>query len=205
MENLEQKAFHDPPKIINASESHMALAFLLDTSSSMSGDPIRELNAGLNRFKAEVCKDKQTRDILDIAIIEFNSTHRPVQEFVPVEYMEEVQLVASGGTYMAPAIETALNMVDERSKFYIKSGTTPYKPWVILISDGAPLDDIGSAVKRIKEMDRAKALTYLSVMNYVAKSIYLQRDRNLKGIMHKISKTNTIIVMRTDGQQHPSC
>jgi len=52
---------------------------------------------------------------------------------------------------------------------------------------------------------RAKALTYLSVMNYVAKSICLQRDRNLKGIMHKISKTNTIIVMRTDGQQHPSC
>jgi uncharacterized protein YegL len=168
MDNLEQREFNDPPKIINASESHMALAFLLDTSGSMASDgkggsPIQELNAGLNRFKAEVCKDKQTRDILDVAIIEFNSTHRVVQDFVPVEYMEEVNLAATGGTNMSPAIETALDMVNDRSKFYKNSGTVPYKPWVMLISDGAPLDDISGAIKRIKDMEEKGKVSFRSL------------------------------------------
>ena len=163
MENSEQRMFNDPPKIINASESHMALVFLLDTSGSMDGEPIRSLNEGLNRFKAEVYKDKQTRDILDVAIIEFNNTHRVVQDFVPVEYMEAVNLVASGGTCMAPAIETALNMVNDRSKFYRNTGTVPYKPWIILISDGAPTDDINGVIKRIKDMEEKGKVSFRSL------------------------------------------
>ena len=174
MENLEQRDFNETPKIINASESHMALVFLLDTSGSMGGDPIRDLNAGLNRFKADVCKDKQTRDILDVAIIEFNSSHRVVEDFVPVEYMKEVNLVASGGTNMAPAIETALDMVNERSKFYRNSGSVPYKPWVILISDGAPTDDISNAVKRIGDMEEYGKLSFrsLGVEGYDSKVLH---------------------------------
>ena len=166
----------------------MALVFLLDTSSSMNSDgkggsPIQELNAGLNRFKAEVCKDKQTRDILDVAIIEFNSTHRIVQDFSPVEYMDEVNLVASGGTYLAPAVETALNMVNERSKFYKSSGTVPYKPWVILISDGEPLDDISDVVKRIKDMEENKKVSFrsLGVEGYDSKVLHkLSGDKVMK-------------------------
>ena len=163
MENMEQREFKETPKIINASESHMALVFLLDTSGSMGGDPIRELNAGMNRFKAEVCKDRQTREFLDVAIIEFNTTHRVVQEFVPVEYMDEVNLVATGGTNMASAIETALDMVNERSKFYNQSGTVPYKPWVLLISDGAPSDDISNAINRIKDMENRGKVSFRSL------------------------------------------
>ena len=171
---MEQKDFNETPKIINPNESHMALAFLLDTSGSMGGDPIRELNAGLNRFKAEVCKDRQTREFLDVAIIEFNSIHRVVQDFVPVEYMDEVNLVATGGTNMAPAIETALDMVNDRSRFYRQSGTVPYKPWVILISDGAPSDDISNAISRIKKMEEDGKVSFrsLGVEGYDSKVLH---------------------------------
>jgi uncharacterized protein YegL len=165
MENLEQREFSEPPKIINASESHMALVFLLDTSGSMGGNPIRDLNAGLNRFKVEVCKDKQTRDILDVAIIEFNSTHRVVQDFVPVEYMETVNLGVAGSTVMSTPIEKALDMVDERSRFYRRSGTEPYKPWVLMVTDGAPDsdDDISSVTQRIKNMEEAGKVSFRSL------------------------------------------
>ena len=165
MANLEQRGFNETPKIINASESHMALVFVLDTSGSMGGDPIRDLNAGLNRFKAEVCKDKQTRDILDVAIIEFNSTHRVVQDFVPVEYMEDVNLAVAGSTIMSSPIEMALNMVNDRARFYRTSGTVPYKPWVILISDGAPDsdDDISGVIKKIKDMEENGKVSFRSL------------------------------------------
>jgi len=153
----------EPPVIINANETHMALVFLLDTSGSMDGEPIRQLNDGLNKFKIEVCQSKQTRDILDVAIIEFNSKFRVVQEFVPVEYMEPVNLKANGGTEMSPAIDKALDMVNERSRFYRRSGSEPYKPWVLLISDGAPTDDITSVSQKIKSMENDGKVSFRSL------------------------------------------
>jgi uncharacterized protein YegL len=151
------------PAIINANEPHMALVFLLDTSGSMNGEPIRQLNEGLNEFKLKVCESKQTRDILDVAIVEFNNKFDVVQEFVPVEYMDSVNLMANGGTMMTPAIEKALDMVTERSRFYRRSGSEPYKPWVLLISDGAPTDDIISVAQKIKRMESDGKVSFRSL------------------------------------------
>ena len=150
---LIQRTFEDEvPMIINANEYHMALLFLLDTSGSMSGTPIDELNRGINKFHEDVCKDDTTKNVLDVAVVEFNSGEHVVQDFVPVPYMEPVKLNANGGTYMSPAIRTAIDMVNTRSKFYLSTGTIPYKPWVILISDGAPLDDITQVADEIQDM-----------------------------------------------------
>lgn len=185
----------DVPPIVNTSEPHMACLFLVDTSGSMGASksvdgepvvPIRELNDALNRFKEEVCKDTKTRDILDIAIVEFNNDINIVQEFTPIEYMQQVNLVAHGGTMMAPAVEQAIEMVEERSRFYRRMGTEPYKPWIVLISDGEPLDSIDSVVSRVEELtENAKlALWALSVPganNKVLHKLAGRRVLNLSG------------------------
>jgi len=152
MENLEQKRFTAPPVIVNAGESHMALIFVLDVSLSMQGQAIRQLNEGLNRFKAEVCQDRQTRDILDVAVIAFNDNFSVVQDFVPVEYMDVVQLEADGMTQFTAPIREALKMADERSRFYRRSGTEPYKPWILLVTDGEPLDNIQAVAREVRLM-----------------------------------------------------
>lgn len=109
-----QRTFNEDvmPKILNANESHMACLMLLDTSGSMAGTPIDELNKGLNKFREDVCKDDTTKEVLDVAVVEFNSDKRVVQNFVPVPYMEPVNLGAGGGTNMSPAIRTAIDMVN---------------------------------------------------------------------------------------------
>ena len=151
------------PTIINASESHMALVFVLDVSNSMDGPPIDQLNEGLNRFKEEVCRDKQTRDILDVAIIQFNNNYEVVQDFVPIEYMDPVQLVAEGTTNFSEPIREALRMVDERSRLYRRSGTEPYKPWILLVTDGAPLDDISAVVQEVTDMQNAGKVRFIAL------------------------------------------
>ena len=144
--------FEEAPAIVNVSEPHMALLFLLDTSGSMgqtmrdeeTGEmvvPIDELNKALNRFKEEVCQDEKTRDILDVAIVEFNQRHKVIQEFTPIEQMKIVELKATGQTYMKDALAVSIQMVDDRARFYRRVGTEPYKPWIVLISDGWPMDD----------------------------------------------------------------
>lgn len=172
---LAQRTYEDDiPTIINANEYHMALLFLLDTSGSMQGVPIDELNRGINKFHENVCKDDTTKNVLDVAIVEFNSCEHVVQDFVPVTYMEPVKLGANGGTYMSPAIRTAIDMVNTRSKFYLTTGIIPYKPWVILISDGAPLDDITAVVDEIQDMEENGKLKFFSlgVGNYDSNTLH---------------------------------
>jgi uncharacterized protein YegL len=151
------------PNIINASESHMALILVLDTSYSMSGPPIDQLNEGLNRFKAEVCQDKQTRDILDVAIIQFNDSCGLVQDFVPIEYMDTLNLLAGGGTNYTGAIREAIRIADERSRFYRRSGTEPYKPWIIFVTDGEPVDNIDDVVNEVAEMQNEGKARFIAL------------------------------------------
>lgn len=160
---MEQINFGDVPQIMNASEPHMALTFLVDTSGSMAGKPIDELNEGLNRFKEQVCKDERTRDILDISIIRFSSDWEVLQDFTPVEYMQPVNFEAVGSTYMAEALNKAIEMVNERSRFYRRAGTEPYKPWIVLISDGAPFDDVDAMAREINEMVDNEKLAFWSL------------------------------------------
>ena len=105
-----QRTFDDAPQIVSPNESHMALLFLLDVSGSMSGAPITSLNESINKFKEQVCQDARTTQILDVAIVTFNHETQVVMPFTPVAYMEPVALTASGGTEIAPAVETAINM-----------------------------------------------------------------------------------------------
>ena len=189
---IQQRNFdEDVPLFINANEPHMALCLLLDTSWSMDGEPIDELNSALNRFKLEVCEDPQTKAILDIAIVEFNTEHRIVQEFVPIEYMEPVKLEAMGGTDMSPAIEAAIDLVDQRSRFYARTSGQPYKPWVVMITDGEPNDEIYEVVRRIHAMEKAEKLSFLSlgVEGYNSKVLHqLSGDKVLKLSGYDFSK-----------------
>ena len=164
---MEQFSFNngingDIPAIVNASESHMALLFLLDTSGSMGcvdpesrSIPINELNNAMNRFKAEVCYDEQTKNILDVAVVEFNSKYRVIQEFSPIEHLKPVELEAYGQTYLCKPLDVALDMVTERSRFYRRSGAEPYKPWVVIITDGMAMDDnstMNSMIQKANEL-----------------------------------------------------
>ena len=175
-DELMQKSFYGVvPSIVNSSEPHMACLLLVDTSGSMAASrAIDELNAGLNQFKEQVCQDKTTRDVLDVAVVAFNDTTRVVQDFVPVEYMEPVTLTAGGGTYMTPALRTAIDMVNQRARFYRHAGTEPYKPWIVMITDGMPLDSIDEVAAELHDLEEQEKLKIFSlgVDNYDPKALH---------------------------------
>ena len=95
------------------------------------------MNAGINGFKEAVCRDKITSNGLDVAIVEFNSNVRIVQDWCPVEYMKSVNLIANGGTDIESGLRQAIDMVRERMHFYWEViGADTYKPWIIMITAG---------------------------------------------------------------------
>ena len=77
--------------------------------------------------------------------------------------MQPVQLKAEGSTKYSKPISEALRMVDERSRFYRRSGSEPYKPWVILITDGEPLDNINSVIKEVAAMQKEGKVRFIAL------------------------------------------
>ena len=190
---MEQLSFEQAPTIVNVNEHHMALLFLLDVSGSMNatihiGDrqstAIEELNRALGVFKNKVCEDEHTADILDVAIISFNDKYRVVQDFLPIEYMENVMLRADGATYICKPLDVALEKVNERSRLYRKTGTEPYKPWIVIITDGMAMDEPQEinaiAEKATKMAEESKVAVWSLAVGPAAE------DEEVKKMLHKI-------------------
>ena len=109
---------------------------LLDVSGSMSGRPINELNAGLVTFRDEPLALKR----VELGIVTFGPVHVE-QPFTSAANFFPPILFAQGDTPMGAAITKALDMVEERKREYRANGISYYRPWIFLITDGAPTDE----------------------------------------------------------------
>jgi uncharacterized protein YegL len=114
---------------------------LLDVSASMQGESIAALNEGLKAFQREVSGDTIAARRVEIAIVTFGSGAELTQDFVTVDQFVAPELTARGQTFLGAGIEMALNALEQRKVAYRNSGVAYYRPWVFLITDGAPVGE----------------------------------------------------------------
>ena len=139
-----------------------ACVLVLDTSASMSGTPIAQLNQGMVAFSHALKQDKFARMQVEIAVVTFGPV-RLAQDFVSVNYFEPEQYVTTGETPMAGALNFALDLVEMRKRRYRSDGIMYYRPWIFLVTDGAPSDEWQAVATRIKQAEANKKLSFFSV------------------------------------------
>ncbi|MFI5000609.1 MAG: VWA domain-containing protein [Reyranellales bacterium] len=135
---------------------------LLDTSASMAGAPIDELNRGLATFKEELAADTLAMKRVELAVVTFG----PVQlltDFQTPDLFMPPGLGSSGDTPMGAAIAGGLEIVRQRKQAYKSNGISYYRPWVFLITDGAPTDAWQPAAALIKQGEEAKSFSFFAV------------------------------------------
>lgn len=121
-------------------EQKCLCVLLLDTSGSMEGYPIRELQKGIEIFHQEISEDPTTANRLEIAIISFDSSVKVLQNPALANEFSMPQLYANGATCMGEAITEGVNLVEARKSWYKLTGQPYYRPWIIVITDGEPTD-----------------------------------------------------------------
>ena len=124
-------------------EPRCPVILLLDTSGSMQGKPIQELNAGIEIFRDELMADSLASKRVEIAIVGFGPVE-VIQDFVTSDYFDPPKLQARADTPMGSAIAY-------------------YRPWIFLITDGGPTDYWQTAANRVHEGERNKSFSFFCI------------------------------------------
>ena len=146
-------------------DPRIACALLLDTSSSMSGDPITQLNRGFELFCDEIKQDELAKKRAEVTVITFDSTARVEIPFTEGRDLQPRHLTASGSTAMGAALNLALDELTAQKKAYRDAGLEYYRPWLFVLTDGEPTDGqvFTSAAARVREAEAAKGVSVFPI------------------------------------------
>ena len=216
MTRFQLHSLDDAVEFADNPEPRCPCVLLLDTSGSMSGERINALNEGIKVFKKELNRDDLAKKRVEVAIVSFNSSINVVQDFVTADQFEPTELNTGGLTQMGEAIEKALDMISNRKSLYRNNGITYYRPWVFMITDGAPTDSdavINRVKARIKDEEAKKSLAMFAVGVQDAdmaklSEIVVRSPLKLKGLCFRelfswLSNSLTSVSQSRPGEQVP--
>jgi uncharacterized protein YegL len=156
----------DIEDLIENPTPRIPICLALDASWSMNGSKIRELNKGIKYFFESLLDDEVTRYSAEIAVVSFGGekgTKKAVKllDFAFIERQEVPQLVAAGWTPMGEGVELSLNLLEQRKSKYKAAGIDYWQPWLIIMTDGNPTDEIKNAVGRVQQLTKNNQLEHV--------------------------------------------
>lgn len=147
-------------------DPRVACVLLLDTSGSMMGQPIAELNKGLVAFGQDILEDPLARKRTEVLVISFGGGVHIDPHFLEAQQFQPPTLTAMGHTPIAEALLAALQAVDQQKTVYKNAGLEYYRPWLIVMTDGTPTDTpdvIANALQSLHEAQERKAVTVFPI------------------------------------------
>jgi uncharacterized protein YegL len=144
-------------------EPRLPCILLLDVSESMKGKPIAELNEGIRVYQNELMADPLASRRVEVAIVTFGGDVKTVCDFTTAELFNPPTLSVYGNTPMGAAIHQGMAMVNLRKRAYRDNGIAYFRPWIFLLTDGAPTDEWQSAAEKVKQSEENRNVAFFVV------------------------------------------
>ncbi len=143
-------------------EPHLACCLLVDVSGSMAQNgKIDQLNSAIAQFRDQVCTDSLSAKRVEVCVVSFGSQVKIETPFVNVGRFVAPVLTAGGMTVMGEGIRYALEVVHKRCHEYHQTGIECFKPFVMMITDGIPTDDVSGVKALIDDRENAGSFGHL--------------------------------------------
>lgn len=163
MDQLRAESAFNNVEFAENPEPRVPCVLLVDTSTSMHGPKLDELNRGLQIYRESLLSDPLASKRVEVAIVTFGGRVKQLVDFTTAEQFNPPRLQAIGGTPMGEAISTGLDLIEQRKDAYRENGIAYYRPWAFLITDGEPNDHWKPVISRVQSGEQAKSFSFFSV------------------------------------------
>ncbi|WP_103063037.1 vWA domain-containing protein [Actinomyces qiguomingii] len=146
---------HDP---------RVACVLVMDVSYSMSGAPITALSDGYKVFIDEIQNDPLARKRAEVSVVTFGTSAHVVIPFQEAQRLQPTEFETDGSTDMAGGINLALDQLEERKSQYRAQHLEYFRPWLFLMTDGAPNHEgFEEALRRLNQAEAEKRVEVFAV------------------------------------------
>ena len=153
--------------LVNNPTARVPVCLCLDTSGSMGGMPIDELNEGVRLFYEAIRADETALYSAEVSIVTFGGNAQCIADFASLEVQPNApMLTANGMTPMGEAVNMSLDLLEQRKDEYKDRGVDYYQPWLVLMTDGAPngeSSELSRAINRTVDLVNQKKLTVFPI------------------------------------------
>ena len=158
--------FINDDDLVNNPATRVAICLCLDSSGSMDGEKLDELNRGIREFYTAIRNDRVALSSAELCVVSFGEDVKALNEFTTLDNQKDCQIArAWGGTPMGEGVKLALQKLEERKKQYKTAGVEYYQPWLVIMGDGAPNYDspIDKVAKETTNLESQKKLSVFSI------------------------------------------
>lgn len=124
---------------------------LIDTSSSMRGEPIEAVRTGINALIDSLCSDPYALETVCLSIITYNSQAEQIVPLTEVYKFRTPELVAKGRSAMGEALLLLSERVDTEVRKTTPEQKGDWKPLMFLLSDGGYSGPIAKPIAEFKK------------------------------------------------------
>jgi len=127
---------------------------LLDTSGSMSGEPIEAVKNGVQMMLHSLRQNPQAIETAYVSIITFDSEAKQIVPLTDLASFQMVDIKAQSTT----SLGAALGLLADKMELEITKTTTDkkgdWKPLTFLMTDGVPTDDWQAGFNKLKNVNK---------------------------------------------------
>jgi uncharacterized protein YegL len=113
---------------------------VLDTSGSMSGEPIEAVKNGVQVLISTLRQDPYALETAYLSVITFDSSAKQIVPLTELSTFQMPEINASGGTSLGGALSLLANKIDSEVTRTTAEVKGDWKPLVFLMTDGGPTD-----------------------------------------------------------------
>lgn len=124
---------------------------LLDTSGSMSGEPIEAVKNGVQVMISSLRQNPQAIETAFISVITFDSSAKQIIPLTDLASFQMIDIKASGVTALGDALKLVAHKIDTEVAKTTAQQKGDWKPLVFIMTDGIPTDNWQSGLTEFKK------------------------------------------------------